>query len=282
MVNHWKNRDEPAYRLIQCSNCERPNYYVDYGEKPLKNAVTSITLAPLTDGIRKEFLTEIFDPRMLGLGAIESTGLRLYHFETVLNSVNRDKPKLHRDRWKEADCWVISFHKNNGVYYELWIVPSHGYNVARIISESHPNGKPYRVTVETEAAPVGNSGLWFPRTCTCESVSDGELIQKEELRMTKISLNEPIDDKVFTLAGMGIKPGTPIAGKLPNGEPHVWTWTGTSVVDHVNPTIIPKSSPLPTGRRGRLLTTAVACAFIATAAALAIIFRRRRAKPPAS
>jgi hypothetical protein len=75
VVNHWKNREEPAYRMIQCSNCERPNYYVDYNEIPLKNAVTSITLAPLTDEVRKTRLSEIFDPRMLGLVAIRSDGL---------------------------------------------------------------------------------------------------------------------------------------------------------------------------------------------------------------
>lgn len=282
VVNHWKNRDEPTYRIIQCSNCERPNYWVEYQEKPLKNAVTSITLEPLTDEVRKTRLSEIFDPRMLSMVAVKSTALQNYHFETELNSSNRDKPNLRRDHWKEADCWVISFYTNTKyrVYCELWVVPSHGYNVARNIMESHPGGKPYRVTVETEAAPVGHSGLWFPRTCTCEALSDGELIQKEELRVTKISLNEPIDDKVFTLAGMDIKPGTPIAGKLPNGEPHVWTWTGTSVVDHVNPVLIPKSLRPPRSR-GRLITAAVGCALLATAA-LAIFFRRRQPKPPAS
>jgi hypothetical protein len=282
VVNHWKNRDEPAYRIIQCSNCERPNYWVEYHEKPLKNAVKSITLEPLTDEVRKNRLSEIFDPRMLGLVAIESTALRNYHFEDELNCSDRDKPKLRRDRWKDADCWVISFYTNTKytVYCELWVVPSHGYNVARNIMESHPGGKRYRVTVETEAAPVGNSGLWFPRTCTCETVSDGKLIKKEVLRVTNISLNEPIDDKVFTLAGMNIASNTPIAGKLPDGKPHVWTWTGTSVVDHVNPAIIPK--PLPPRRRGRLITIATACALIATAAALAIFLQRRRPKPPAS
>lgn len=280
VVNHWKNRDEPTYRMIQCSNCERPNYYVDYDEKRLTNAVTSITLAPLTDDIRKSRLTEIFDPRMLGLVASESTALRIYHFETTLNCENREKPKLRRDRWKEADCWVISFHKNtrNRVYCELWIVPSHGYNVARNILESHVGGKPYRRIVETEAAPVGSTGLWFPRTFAYEAVSDGKLIKKEELRVTNVSLNEAIDDKVFTLAGMDIASDTPIAGKLPDGRPHVWTWTGTSVVDHVNPTYIPE--PPPPSKRSWLIATAVACAIVATAA-LAIYLRRGRLKASA-
>lgn len=278
VVNHWKNREEPAYRMIQCSNCERPNYYVDYEEKPLKNAVTSITLAPLTDEVRKKRLSEIFDPRMLGLVAAESTTLRHYHFESILNSGDRDKPQLRRDRWKEADCWVISFRINRRVNYELWVVPSHGYNVARNIIESHRGGKPYRATVEAEAAPVGNSGLWFPRTCIYEAVSDGKLIDKEELRVTNISLNEPIEDKVFTLEGMDIAPDTTIAGKLPNGQPHVWTWTGTSVVDHVNPKYIPK--PPDQSKRGWLIAVAVACAIVA-AAALAIYLRRGRLKPSA-
>ncbi len=280
VVNHWKNRDEPTYRMIQCSNCERSDYYVDYEAKPLANAVTSITLAPLTDDVRKQRLTEIFDPRMLGLVASESTALRIYHFETTLNCATRDVPKLRPDRWKGVDCWVISFHKNTRqrVYCELWVVPSHGYNVARNILESHLGGKPYRRTLEIEAAPVGNSGLWFPRTCTYEAMSDGKLIKKEELRVTNVSLNEPIDDKVFTLAGMDIAPDTPIAGKLPDGRPHVWTWTGSSVVDHVNPTFIPEVPP--PSRRGWLIATAVACAIVATVA-LAIYFRRGRLKSTA-
>ncbi len=278
VVNHWKNRDEPVYRHIQCSNCERPNYFVDYGNIPLKNAATSITLEPLTDEVRKTRLSEIFDPRMLGLVANESTALRHYHFESVLNCADRDKPKLRRDRWKEADCWVISFHKHNGIYCEFWVVPSHGYNVARNIEESHPGGRFYRTTVETEAAAVGSSGLWFPRTCTYEAVSNGKRIKKEELRVTNVSLNEPIDDTLFTLAGMDIAPDTPIAGKLPDGRPHVWTWTGTSVVDHVNPKFIPE--PPAQSRRGWLIATAVACAIVATAA-LAIYFRRGRLRPSA-
>src|SRR5581483_3462504 len=138
--------------------------------------------------------------------------------------------------------------------------------------------KPYRRTLEIEAAPVGNSGLWFPRTCNYEAMYDGKLIKKEELRVTNVSLNESIDDKVFTLAGMEIAPDTTIAGKLPDGRPHVWTWTGTSVVDHVNPKFIPEP-PAPS-KRGWLIATAVACAIVATAA-LAIYLRRGRLKPSA-
>ncbi|WP_088259612.1 hypothetical protein [Fimbriiglobus ruber] len=283
VVNHWKNRDEPAYRIIQCSNCERPNYWVEYQEKPLTNAVTSITLEPLTDEIRKQRLSEIFDPRMLGIVAAESTVLKNYHFETEVNSSNREKPNLRRDRWKGEDCWVTSFHLNtvSRVFCELWVVPSRGYTVARNIMESHPGGKTYRVAVETEATPVGNSGLWFPHTCVCETTNDGKLIRKEELRVTSISLNEPIEDKVFTLAGMDIASDTPIASKLPSGESHVLTWTGASAIEHVNPVFIPKptsqaSSP---SNRNRLLLAAAACAFLATVA-LAIFFWRRRSKPP--
>jgi hypothetical protein len=204
--------------------------------------------------------------------------LRHNHFESTLNSAARDKLKLRRDRWKEADCWVISFRINRRADCELWIVPSHGYNVARNISESLERGKPCRTTVETEAAPVGSSGLWFPRTCTYEAVSDGKLIDKEEIRVTNVSLNEPIDDKVFTLAGMDIAPDTPIAGKLPDGRPHVWTWTGTSVVDHVNPKFIPEP-PAPS-RRGWLIATAVVFAIVA-AAALAIYLLRGRLRSSA-
>lgn len=278
VVNHWKNRDEPIFRHIQCYNCERPNYYVDYEIRPLKNGSVAMTLAPISDESKKQ-LDQIIDPRMLGLVALPSGMLRHHHFETVLNSTNRDKPKLRRDRWKGLDCWVISFHNQRGTYFEYWVVPSHGYNVTRNIVKSRPASKVTRITtVETEAAPVGSSGLWFPRTCTCETVRNGKLIEKEVLRITKISLNEPIDNKVFTLAGMDIAPGTTIAGKQPNGQPHAWTWTGTSIVDHVNPTFLPEQPP--PSRRGWLIATAVACAIVAMAA-LVFYFRRGRLKPSA-
>ncbi|HEX5269188.1 MAG TPA: hypothetical protein VFW33_01810, partial [Gemmataceae bacterium] len=91
---------------------------------------------------------------------------------------------------------------------------------------------------------------------------------------------DPLDDKVFTLAGMNIAPGTVIAGQQPDGQSKASDWTGEAIVDHVNPTFSATRPTPDLGRRTWLIAAAVLFAVLATAA-LALYWRRGR-KPKAA
>ena len=234
-----------------------------------------MTLAPMSPNGKKERLDEIFDPRLVGTVVSPFALLKHEHLESVVGSVDRDPPKLRRETWKGKDCWVVSFHNNVQVYLEFWVVPSLGNSVVRNIIK--PSSEKL-VTQEIEVAPVGNTGLWFPRSYVYEVLNKGKVDEREEFRVTKVSLNESIDEKVFTLAGMNIAPDTTLACETPDGQSQTLTWTGAELVNHVNPTFVKR--PPPTSSRSWLVPLAVGAALIAIAA-LALYWRGSRARRPA-
>jgi hypothetical protein len=274
--NNGEDGGKPPPRHVQCLNCERPNYYVDYWEIRTADSVASVELKPLNAELRK-MATEIFDPRLLGLWP-GVYGLAHHHsLEEALGRPDREKPELRRERWKDLDCWVISYRDLRGTHIELWVAPSQGYSVVRCLAEGNASGKANRGVLETEYAPVGNSGLWYPRSWVYEGLFDGKPLDKEVGHVTELSFNEPLDDKVFTLAGMNIAPGTGIVGQEPNGQYKSLDWTGEAIIDHVNPHFSPTRQPAGTGWRGWLFGAAAGCSALAV---LAIAFYWRRGGKP--
>ncbi len=260
-------------RHIEGRNCERSGYSIDYWEKHIENGSIALELKRVPP--RSEAPPSgIFDPRLLGLSPVSSWSLWSHHLQAVLMRPDRTPPQLRAVRWHGIRCWAISFRSFAGVKFDVWVVPSQGYSVVRSFSESQQGGKPYRQIVETEVAPVGNTGLWFPRQCTYTCTAGDKLIDSELLRVTDITLNQALPPKVFKLAGMDIAPGTVIAGETPNGKPQALDWTGTKMVPHVNPAI--PFRPLEHSKRGWVIGMAVACVLVASVS-LTLYWRRSRA-----
>ncbi|HKI35552.1 MAG TPA: hypothetical protein VKA46_27090 [Gemmataceae bacterium] len=264
-------------RHIEGFNCERPDYYLDYFDMRLEKGVTGVQLKPLT-AERKKGATELCDPRLLGLRPDSQLGLHHYQLESALDFPGREKPAIRRDRWKDTDCWVISFQTARGNSIEYWVAPSQGYNVVRAVTEATVTGKRLRGVLEVELAQDKKSGLWFPQRCVHEQSLEGKPgVATVVVNVTEASLNEPVDDEVFSLAGMNIRPGTLIEGELPNGKSEVWEWTGEKVAGHVNPPVgvIPPASSRHAGRSWLLIPAGV-LALLATLALVFFIRSKRR------
>lgn len=272
VVNHWRDEREPPFRFLQCRNCERPNYLVDYKERNSEESVQALKLVPMARGNRTQ-LTQIFDPRLLGLAPVDAANLHHHHFESILARPDRENLTLRRDRWKDMDCVIIGFRTLSRTDIQVWVVPGLGNSVTRVVSQSQTNGnKPYVQSTESEVEPVGRSGIWYPKRCIHERALDGKVIEREVLRVLDVSLNEPVDDSVFTLAGMKIPVNTPIVGETSDGQFRAWSWNGSAVVDSVTPGA--RKPPAGADRRPILLLAAVAFALVALGAFWAF-FRRR-------
>jgi hypothetical protein len=108
-----------------------------------------------------------------------------------------------------------------------------------------------------------------------EGSTDNNPLDREVGRVTELSLNEPLDDKVFTLAGMNIAAGTGVVAQEPNGQTKVWDWTGEAVVDHVNTPFAATKPPAATDRHPWFIGAAVGLTVVAVVA-LALYWRRGR------
>ncbi len=282
VLNEFKSQPETKpVRHVQGINCERENYFLDYLEIRTDTSAQSVELKPMTEA-RKKRSTEVFDPRLLGL--VPSMSVMLHHrqLESYLERPDRKNTKVRKDIWQGLDCFVLTIDNERGNHYEYWIIPSRSFGTVRSQVESDFKGTALKSSVTTELQQVGKLGIWFPLECVYED----SLGTKEVLRVKQISLNEPIADDVFSLAGMSITPGTVIDGETPNGKQELMTWTGKELIKYVQPKSEPSeifefAQPASLNRSFWLVVAAVACC-VAAAIALGIFWRRGRTNARAS
>lgn len=278
-----KPQDSPAGfqypdRVITCQNCEREGYFVSYNQMPpQKKGVSALTLLPLAR--MPQDRREMFgDPRSLGL--IPSLTEVLYS-ETIedyfaVPAKKRDQIVLRKDTRDGVDYQMLSYRVlPSEVRVDNWIIPAKGYSVARIVMRGSNHGKPWEVTLESVPRQVERSEYWFPSKITYVYMEEGKLFNKELVEVTKVSLNEPIDDKYFTLAGMDIAEGTPIVGPMENGQTLVSVWEKGAVVQRElnllpsNPTMVGAS----TSRRTWVIVASISAV---VAVLVAVYYVRRR------
>lgn len=153
----------------------------------------------------------------------------------------------------------------------------------RIVVSGDGPGGAYEASVETEAKRVEGTDLWFPAKVTFLQTIAGKMNRKEVVTVKRASLNEPVDDVNFTLAGMDIAEGTVVRGPIENGKVLEWVWQGGKRVprDQVPPPP-PALVPGPDPARQNLYTS-LAIAFAgAGIVAFIVYFLRRRARARAA
>jgi hypothetical protein len=104
---------------------------------------------------------------------------------------------------------LIAWHcrKTNGTF-KVWLSPSEGYWV-RKVQGINGEGKVLeeRIVVVRRYAPEifwierGEESFWF---------DNGDLLRRYCVTVKELALNVPVDDKLFTLEGLGVPPGTEV------------------------------------------------------------------------
>ncbi|MDR0703502.1 MAG: outer membrane lipoprotein-sorting protein [Planctomycetaceae bacterium] len=179
------------------------------------------------DGSReKEQYESYFDVRILGMN---TSGIYLRLPLTAL--ITTSYPEIKRgeivdETCNGIPCKKITYILDNRPYSHCWIAPSKGYSVIRFEIRS-TDGIYYEYT-DLKVQEYKNSGIWYPYYSKFERYENNELTISEEMDIDVISINEPIDDKYFSLASLNIPPGTMVADpELGRGN---YVWDGKEVV----------------------------------------------------
>ncbi len=174
------------------------------------------------------------EPRMLGLVPLDFVTMQSSHSESFIGAADRGEPLLTRDTQRSMDCWRISYTKRNGVSVRFWIASELGESIVRIEQHFSMQSRANSHTdvidfVDCEVAKHGPSGMWFPTSCFYQRVEGGNRVTREEkLAIEVVSLNEPLDSDLFTLAALGIPSGRRVAML---GRPaESLLWNGSEIV----------------------------------------------------
>lgn len=233
------------YRQIQCVNCEKPDYSVEYHEVILENGgQVVLQLAPVKGG--RTF--RLFDPRLLGFIPEQPLVLYTCHLESVIGRGDSSSPTVRQDRLRGVDCYVIAFDTKNLNRYEYWVAPSKGYMLLRIgVTDMNP-GSGISTVVENELRQFERGGIWYPKTCVCTRTDKGKVVRKGVVRTTSAEFNV-IDDSVFSLAGMGLKDYVVVDYRKPDGTSTTYTWKGQKLTDFVQPKFVLPQPPESASRK---------------------------------
>lgn len=220
------------------------------------------------------FYRDKIDPRLIGVVPSDPLVLHSASLESFLALSDRRNTSIERQRVGDLETWRIEHERSDRSRIRMWIAPSQDYSIVRVVIVPEWGGGSLLDRIECENREYGSPGVWYPHRVCYERFVDGEFYYEVVLTVQKARFNQPVDEKVFTLAGMDIPEGTRVIGlSRPGQGPEMWD--GSNIVPlrmHDPPGDL--DADRPSGRKPfRRLTSSVALLLVAL---LALFVRRRQ------
>jgi hypothetical protein len=212
-------------RMIKCRNCPNRNDFIRHTIEPGNRAARVLQLARIRPDEQTNEWFDVLDPRGLGMVSGPAANLVNSRYDAFVGSPDRTNVSASDQVWNGKPCVRIDFTARTGAAGQIWAVPEWDHNVVRIFGTATVNGVAFVQSLEVEVARVGPDGPWFPAKCTYSDIRDGRSRFRLVERIQVKSLNQPIDPRVFQLAGMDIPPRTLVTD--PNSPtPKLLEWDG--------------------------------------------------------
>ena len=220
------------------------------------------------------FWRDRIDPRLIGVVPADPLVLHGASLESFLGLSDRRNTSVERQRVADLETWRIECECSDRSRRRMWIAPSQNYSIVRAIIVPGSGGGSLLDRIECENREYGSPGVWYPRRVCYERFVDGKFYYEVVLTVQKARFNQPVDEAVFTLAGMDIPEGTRVIGLSGLGQgPEMWD--GSSIVPlrmHDPPGDL--DGERPSGRNPfRRPTSSIALLLVAL---LALLVRRRK------
>jgi len=188
----------------------------------------ALTITDIAPNDRANPRNNVVDPRGLGMAGCPATGLLDRRMNELIGKNDRKDVLVTSQYWKGVESFVVQCTLSSGCRLTIQTVPSWDYNVVRIAGEIELQGKRLTQTLESDISFVKSSGVWFPSKCVSERREGDVLVERVVDKITVKSLNQRIDPVAFTLAGMNLKPGTPISTPPNLSDKY---WDGQQIVE---------------------------------------------------
>jgi hypothetical protein len=197
---------------------------------------------------------EAFDPRALGMAPTNMFTLHAFSMDSYITRADRTHLSANDTTHKTMAASEVAIGLANGDTLRAVIVPSWGNSVVELeYLGSHPQG-PY---IDRLSVTVGRfNDIWFPEVLEYEREFQGRIIETEKSVVKVMSLNQPVDDTFFSLAGMNLPVGIGVLDHPPDPKGSRY-WNGHTLVYRVSePDLIASQIGDKQKRRNKILLLA--------------------------
>lgn len=167
------------------------------------------------------------DLRNLGLTADTFGNSGFDPMEMFIRAPQREELSVSSAVEQGEECQRIQFVLR-GTLVQLWLAPSMGYSILRHRAEFDLEGTYYVDDIQLNVAEHKKSGIWFPMSSHYRRTENGRRTREERLKVTIVSLNEPLNSKLFTLAALDIPVGSRVLKHGASPLDH-FVWDGDKV-----------------------------------------------------
>lgn len=246
----------------------------------------------LTRGLEKQYMQPFLDPRNAGLVPVDygHTGtpfevsggrvcLYTYYIDFCLDAVQATvKPVV----WNDRRCWKVESSSNpNNRQRSVCtyiVAPEMDHSVVSMEFKAYYNKETApgdMSSVESDVALHEKSGVWFPSQVRYVLVSQGKKVEEEVTHVDVVSLNEPIPERVFSLAGMGVPIGHRVMD-LTDESSNAKVWDGEKIVRVHGLPPLADGEVTGTSRSPRSRLWCVIIAFFCVCASIILYWRGHR------
>lgn len=219
-------RHDDGHRAVSCFGCLPDRMHVYYDNERLPRGTMALVVTDYSE--TQPVLHGVVDPRWIGL---HPTELKVnVHFppemvrETFWREVPPGNARITQDRIGDIDCWRAEWHCVNNVDIKMtaWIA-SASAQILRFKEDYEQWGQKWSFSLEEEIGTVrGGDGKDYhvPVRLDFKRYIDSQLHDSEIAEIQYVSLNEPLDERIFSLEGIDfINPGTPVVWASERNRP---------------------------------------------------------------
>lgn len=169
------------------------------------------------------------DLRNLGLtpDSFANSGFDL--MERFIRAPHRENLSVSPAVEQGEECQRIQFTLR-GTFVQVWVAPSKGYSILRHRGEFDFEDTHYVDDIQLNVKEHNESGIWFPVSSHYRRTENGRRTREERLKVTIVSLNGPLDPKLFTLAGLDIPVGERVSKQGASPLDYHLVWDGDRVI----------------------------------------------------
>jgi len=201
-------REDAKVRDRVTTQCFGEQYYYSYCTgKPTAPGKYALGMKDLSHASRKdEYLHE---PLKLMFYCSTYTGAANYTLDTLIGSPQRKDLVIEPATWEGQKAWKVSFtYTPVEAVVTYWAVPSWGYSIVRMfVPWKSENGSANEDSIQCSVQQTRN-GIWFPKTVRYRRLTNGTAALSEDLEIEVMSVNEPIDRRMFGPETMNVPPDT--------------------------------------------------------------------------
>ena len=176
-------------------------------------------------------LFRFYDPRLIGCSPVGFGHLHSQTYDSFLARPGRLDITAQSELLSGTPAAKLEWKRPEGMVQRAWIAREKGSRLIRAETDGVFRGAPLFDRLESDVTKDEKSGVWFPKRVEFTRTVDGELKKREILEIRNARFNHNLNESVFMLEGLDIRPGAEIYDDTTDGPQIRRIWDGKAIVD---------------------------------------------------